>query len=86
MAEERKYQTPRGAAANKAKSKYKTANYDRGELALPKGMKAAVQAAAAGQAMSFNEYVKTAIMEKYKRDTGEEMKWNTEKLGGKEND
>ena len=40
------YPTPRGAAATRAKNKHRNANYDRGELALPKGMKARVQEAA----------------------------------------
>ena len=48
MAEEKKkYPTPRGAAATAAKNKYRDGNYDRMELAVPKGMKEAVRAAAA---------------------------------------
>lgn len=69
--EKKKQYIPRGAAANKAKQKYKNANYDRGELALPKGMKALVQAAAKAQGQSFNGYVEQAIRERYLRDTGE---------------
>ena len=39
MAEEKKkYPTPRGAAATAAKNKYRAGNYDRMELAVPKGM------------------------------------------------
>lgn len=73
--EKKKWNVPRGAAANKAKQKYKGANYDRGELALPKGMKAKVQAAAKEKGQSFNGYVEQAIKERYLRDTGEEMTW-----------
>lgn len=77
--EKKKWSVPRGAAANKAKQKYKGANYDRGELALPKGMKAKVQEAAKAQGQSFNGYVEQAIKERYLRDTGEEMEWQKEK-------
>lgn len=73
--EVKKYPTPRGPAATRAKNKHRNANYDRGELALPKGMKAKVQEAAKAAGMSFNGYVETAIKEKYLHDTGEEMQW-----------
>ena len=54
-------------------------NYDRGELALPKGMKARVQEAAQAQGQSFNAYVEQAIKERYQRETGQEMTWEREK-------
>ena len=73
--EVKKYPTPGGPAATRAKNKHRNANYDRGELALPKGMKAKVQEAAKAAGMSFNGYVETAIKEKYLHDTGEEMQW-----------
>ena len=73
--EKKTWDIPRGPAANKAKQKYKNANYDRGELALPKGMKKAVQEAAKAQGQPFNAYVEQAIRERYLRDTGEEMEW-----------
>jgi len=75
MAEEKKkYPTPRGAAATAAKNKYRAGNYDRMELALPKGMKARMREAIerAGYT-SFNAYVADAVREKYARDMGEEM-------------
>ena len=77
MAEEKmKYPTPRGAAATAAKNKYRAGNYDRMELAVPKGMKEAVRAAAAQAGYSsFNSYIVAAVREKYLRDTGEEMTW-----------
>ena len=77
MAEEKKkYPTPRGAAATAAKNKYRDGNYDRMELAVPKGMKEAVRAAAAQAGhSSFNSYIVAAVREKYLRDTGEEMTW-----------
>ncbi len=76
--EKKKWNIPRGAAANRAKQKYRGANYDRGELALPKGMKAKVKEAAQEQGQSFNAYVEQAIKERYLRDTGEEMEWQRE--------
>lgn len=46
------------------------------ELAVPKGMKEAVRAAAAQAGYSsFNSYIVAAVREKYLRDTGEEMTW-----------
>ena len=69
------YQIPRGPAATTAKNKYRDKNYDRAELALPKGMKAAVKQIADQQGQSFNEYVCGAIKEKVERDTGEELTW-----------
>ena len=74
MAEEKKYPTPRGAAATAAKNKYKAKNYDRMELAVPKGMKQALRAAAAQAGYtSFNSYIVDAVKEKFLRDTGKEM-------------
>ena len=78
MADEKKYPTPRGAAATAAKKKYRDKTYDRMELALPKGMKARVQEAAQAQGQSFNAYVEQAIKERYQRDTGQEMTWERE--------
>nr|WP_296928153.1 toxin-antitoxin system HicB family antitoxin [uncultured Marvinbryantia sp.] len=77
--EKKKWNVPRGAAATRAKNKHRNANYDRGELALPKGMKAKVKEAAQEQGQSFNAYVEQAIKERYLRDTGEEMEWQKEK-------
>ena len=76
--EGKKYPIPRGAAATRAKNKHRNKTYDRGELALPKGMKAAVQEAAKAKGQSFNSYVEQAIKERYQRDTGQEMTWEKE--------
>ena len=79
MAEEKKYPTPRGAAATAAKNKYKAKNYDRMELAVPKGMKQALRAAAAQAGYtSFNSYIVDAVKEKFLRETGKEMTWEKE--------
>lgn len=70
MQEDKKqWNVPRGAAATKAKNKYRDLNYDRMELTLPKGMKEAVkERVAAGAAKSNNEYVTNAIREKMERE------------------
>ena len=76
QSEEKKWETPRGPAATVAKNKYRDKNYDRMELAVPKGMKARIKEVAAEQGYSSqNNYVVEAVKEKYQRDTGEELKW-----------
>jgi predicted DNA-binding protein len=73
--EDRKYQTPRGAAATAAKNTYRNGNYDRTELALPKGMKARLEEISKEQGLSKNAYVIEAIKEKYMHDTGKNLEW-----------
>lgn len=73
--QEKKSTIPRGPAATVAKNKYRDKNYDRAELAMPKGMKAAVKEVAQRQGRSFNDYVCEAVKEKMKQDTGEELAW-----------
>ena len=49
------------------------------ELAVPKGMKQALRAAAAQAGYtSFNSYIVDAVKEKFLRDTGKEMTWEKE--------
>ena len=70
---------PRGQAATAAKNKYRDSNYDRMELAVPKGMKARIKEIAKQQGYSSqNNYVVEAVKEKYQRDTGEELTWQKE--------
>ena len=45
------------------KNQYRAANYDRIELAVPKGEKEKIQAAAAGLGMSVNEYLFALVCE-----------------------
>lgn len=72
---------PRGPAATAAKNKYRSNNYDRMELAVPKGMKVRIKEIAKQQGYSSNNnYVVEAIKEKYKRDTGKELTWQKEWL------
>lgn len=79
MQKDNTYQIPRGPAATIAKNKYRDKNYDRAELALPKGMKAAVKMIADQQNVSFNEYVCSAIKDKALKDTGKELTWEKER-------
>lgn len=72
--QKKKSNIPRGPAATTAKNKYRDANYDRAELAMPKGMKAAVKEIANQQGQSFNDYVCEAVKKKMKHDTGKEWR------------
>lgn len=72
---QKKSNIPRGPAATKAKNTFRDKHYDRGELTMPKGMKAVIQKIAKQHGRSFNEYVWEAVKEKVQQDTGEEMGW-----------
>lgn len=73
---EKKAPIPRGPAATIAKNKYRDRNYDRMELAVPKGMKKRIEEITRQQGFSSkNAYIVEAVKEKYKRDTGEELTW-----------
>lgn len=71
--DKKKWTVPRGPAATKAKNEYTRKHYDRAEMILPKGMKVRLEEAAKEQGMSRNEYIITAVNEKYIRDTGKEL-------------
>lgn len=75
---EKKWAIPRGPAATAAKNKYREKKYDRAELSLPRGMKAAIKEAAKGQGLTFNGYVVEAVKEKYMNDTGGKLEWEKE--------
>lgn len=71
---EKNYKIPRGKAATAAKNKYRDKNYDRMELVVPLGMKAATEKAAKESGYSSrNAYIVEAILEKYKNDNGCDM-------------
>lgn len=56
-------------AATRAKNKYRDKNYDRMELALPKGMKMEItEQVKQGKAESNNAYVVAAVKEKMERE------------------
>lgn len=74
--EKKKWSTPRGPAATKAKNAYNRKNYDRMELTVPKGMKAKLDEIITEQGFaSRNEYIAVAVQEKYLNDTGKELIW-----------
>ena len=77
--QEKKWTIPRGPAATAAKNRYRDKNYDRAELAVPKGFKARMKEISKEQGYSsYNSYIVEAIKEKYKRDTGKELTWKEE--------
>lgn len=69
--EKPKYKTPRGASVTAAKNKYRDANYDRAELALPKGMKEQARAHAESRGETLNKFITRAISEQMERDEQE---------------
>lgn len=79
MPDTEKKTIPRGPAATAAKNKYRDSNYDRMELAVPKGMKARIKEIAKEQGYSQNNYVVEAVKEKYQRDTGKKLDWKENK-------
>lgn len=62
-----------GKASTKAKNKYNAENYDRVSLSIPKGKKEQLQNVAENQGKSLNGYIKEAVADKYKTDTGEDI-------------
>ncbi len=81
MPDTEKKTIPRGPAATAAKNKYRDSNYDRMELAVPKGMKARIKEIAKEQGYSQNNYVVQAIKEKYLNDTGKQLYWKENEEG-----
>ena len=62
---------PATKAQQKAVNKYMAANYDRVNLTLPKGQKAALQEHADSTGESVNGFINRAITETMQRDKGE---------------
>lgn len=56
------------AARIRSNNKWTNANYDRINLAIPKGQKERIKAVAAAQGKSVNSFVAEAIAEKLERD------------------
>ncbi len=55
------------------KREFNMLNYDRIELTVKKGTKTALKQAASGKGESINSYIKNAVQEQYKQDTGKEI-------------
>ena len=68
-----KNKIPRGPAATAAKNKYRDNNYDRIELAIPKGMKQTIKDHIENtDDRSVNAFATRAFLETMARDNGEE--------------
>lgn len=59
---------PASKAQQKAVNKYMSANYDRVNLTMPKGAKAAIKAHAEERGESVNAFINRAIEETMERD------------------
>lgn len=78
--EEKKYPTPRGAAATATKRKYNSKAYDRFELSLPKGMKEKIDEVAEVLGYkSRRSFVLDIIAEKYEQVMGKELELSQSK-------
>ena len=60
-------------AQQAAVNKYIKKNYDRLNLTIAKGTKAVLEEIAKNNNVSVNEYVRLAIKEKYKAETGKDV-------------
>lgn len=60
-------------AQKRAVAKYNAKSYDRLELKVLKGKKAVIQAIADEQGKSVNGYIKEAVTDKIKADTGQDV-------------
>ncbi|MBD5138945.1 MAG: antitoxin [Ruminococcus sp.] len=62
-----------GKTSAAVKNKYAAKAYDRLQIIVKKGKKSELQAAAAKQGDSLNAYIKKAVREQYKKDTGNDI-------------
>ena len=62
-----------GKTSAAVKNKYAAKAYDRLQIIVKKGKKSELQAAAESQGDSLNAYIKKAVREQYKRDTGSDI-------------
>lgn len=65
--------SPVSKAQQKATAKYMKNNYDEVKIRIFKGRKSDIQAIAEKQGDSLNAYIKKAICEQYKKDTGNDI-------------
>ena len=70
---EREKMSPTSKAQQKATAKYMKNNYDEVKIRVFKGKKSELQAAAEKQGDSLNAYIKKAVREQYKKDTGNDI-------------
>ena len=70
---EREKMSPTSKAQQKATAKYMKNNYDEIKIRVFKGKKSELQAAADKNGDSLNAYIKKAVREQYKKDTGNDI-------------
>lgn len=62
-----------GKTSAAVKNKYAAKAYDRLQIIVKKGKKSELQAVAEKQGDSLNAYIKKAVREQYKKDTGNDI-------------
>lgn len=62
-----------GKTSAAVKNKYAAKAYDRLQIIVKKGKKSELQAIAEKQGDSLNAYIKKAVREQYKKDTGNDI-------------
>lgn len=62
-----------GKTSAAVKNRYAAKAYDRLQIIVKKGKKSELQAVAEKQSDSLNAYIKKAIREQYKKDTGNDI-------------
>lgn len=62
-----------GKTSAAVKNRYAAKAYDRLQIIVKKGKKTELQAAAERQGDSLNAYIKKAVREQYKKDTGNDI-------------
>ncbi len=62
-----------GKTSAAVKNRYAAKAYDRLQIIVKKGKKSELQAAAESQGDSLNAYIKKAVREQYKKDTGNDI-------------
>ena len=62
-----------GKTSAAVKNRYAAKAYDRLQIIVKKGTKSELQAAAEKQGDSLNAYIKKAVREQYKKDTGNDI-------------
>ncbi len=65
--------SPTSKAQQKATAKYIKNNYDEIKIRVYKDTKSEIQAVAEKQGDSLNAYIKKAVREQYKKDTGNDI-------------
>lgn len=65
--------SPVSKSQQKATAKYMKNNYDEIKIRVYKGKKSELQAIAEKQGGSLNAYIKKAVREQYKKDTGNDI-------------